>query len=78
MDVVDCMWVEIVLFYLEDIAGGLMNIDVIIICVDVDVDVVLCYLCMKGEFFEVIDVLYVIDDESKLIGYFFFVILFII
>ncbi|MDF4662534.1 CBS domain-containing protein, partial [Vibrio parahaemolyticus] len=35
---------------------------------DVDVDVVLRYLRMKGELPEATDALYVIDEESKLIG----------
>ncbi|TON80183.1 magnesium transporter, partial [Vibrio parahaemolyticus] len=42
--------------------------DVITIRGDVDVDVVLRYLRMKGELPEATDALYVIDDESKLIG----------
>lgn len=46
-----------------------MNTDVITIRADVDVDVVLRYLRMKGELPEATDALYVIDDESKLIGH---------
>lgn len=45
-----------------------MNTDVITIRGDVDVDVVLRYLRMKGELPENTDALYVIDEESKLIG----------
>lgn len=46
-----------------------MNTDVITIRGDVDVDVVLRYLRMKGELPEATDALYVIDDDSKLIGH---------
>ncbi len=70
MDAADRMRVETALSYPEDTAGGgLMNTDVITIRADVDVDVVLRYLRMKGELPEATDALYVIDDESKLIGH---------
>ncbi|MCA0937926.1 magnesium transporter [Vibrio alginolyticus] len=68
MDSADRLRVETALSYPEDTAGGLMNTDVITIRGDVDVDVVLRYLRMKGELPEATDALYVIDDESKLIG----------
>ncbi|MDF4604681.1 magnesium transporter, partial [Vibrio parahaemolyticus] len=68
MDSADRARVETALSYPEDTAGGLMNTDVITIRGDVDVDVVLRYLRMKGELPEATDALYVIDDESKLIG----------
>ncbi|MGL6025541.1 MAG: magnesium transporter MgtE N-terminal domain-containing protein, partial [Vibrio sp.] len=68
MDAADRLRVETALSYPEDTAGGLMNTDVITIRADVDVDVVLRYLRMKGELPEATDALYVIDDESKLIG----------
>ena len=64
----DRLRVETALSYPEDTAGGLMNTDVITIRGDVDVDVVLRYLRMKGELPEATDALYVIDDDSKLIG----------
>ncbi len=69
MDAADRMRVETALSNPEDTAGGLMNTDVITIRADVDVDVVLRYLRMKGEPPEATDALYVIDDESKLIGH---------
>ena len=59
--------VETALSYSEDSAGGLMNTDVITIRSDVDVDVVLRYLRMKGKLPEATDALYVIDTEDKLI-----------
>ncbi|MGU3840892.1 magnesium transporter, partial [Vibrio diabolicus] len=68
MDSSDRLRVETALSYPEDTAGGLMNTDVITIRGDVDVDVVLRYLRMKGELPEATDALYVIDEESKLIG----------
>lgn len=69
MDAADRLRVETALAYPEDTAGGLMNTDVITIRGDVDVDVVLRYLRMKGELPEATDALYVIDDDSKLIGH---------
>ncbi len=69
MDAADRLRVEMALSYPEDTAGGLMNTDVITIRGDVDVDVVLRYLRMKGELPQTTDALYVIDEESKLIGH---------
>jgi magnesium transporter len=69
MDAADRLRVELVLSYPEDSAGSLMNTDVITIRGDVDVDVVLRYLRMKGELPHATDALYVIDSESKLIGH---------
>ncbi|MEZ8825528.1 magnesium transporter [Vibrio amylolyticus] len=68
MDLSDRLRVETALSYPEDTAGGIMNTDVITIRADVDVDVVLRYLRMKGELPEATDSLYVIDQESRLIG----------
>ncbi|WP_165310183.1 magnesium transporter [Vibrio ziniensis] len=69
MDAADRHRVQTALSYPEDTAGGLMNTDVITIRSDVDVDVVLRYLRMKGELPEATDALYVIDEESRLIGH---------
>ncbi|PMK03665.1 magnesium transporter [Vibrio sp. 10N.261.55.A7] len=68
MDLSDRLRVETALSYPEDTAGGIMNTDVITIRADVDVDVVLRYLRMKGDLPEATDSLYVIDQESRLIG----------
>lgn len=68
MDTADRLRVETALSYPEDTAGGLMNTDFITIRGDVDVDVVLRYLRMKGELPEATDTLYVIDEDSQLIG----------
>ncbi len=69
MDIADRLRVETALSYPEDTAGSIMNTDVTTIRSDVDVDVVLRYLRMKGELPDVTDALYVIDDESRLIGH---------
>ncbi|MCY9855026.1 magnesium transporter [Vibrio mediterranei] len=69
MDTADRLRVETALSYPEDTAGGIMNTDVITIRGDVDVDVVLRYLRMKGELPEATDALYVIDEEDMLIGH---------
>ncbi len=69
MDAAERQRVETAMSYPEDTAGGLMNTDVITIRGDVDVDVVLRYLRMKGQLPYATDSLYVIDEESKLIGY---------
>ncbi len=69
MDTADRLRVETALSYPEDTAGGLMNTDVITIRGDVDIDVVLRYLRMKGELPEATDALYVIDADSRLIGH---------
>ena len=68
MDVEDRQRVEMALSYSEDTAGSLMNTDVITIRGDVDIDVVLRYLRMRGELPEATDALYVIDDDNRLIG----------
>ena len=68
MDVEDRQRVEMALSYSEDTAGSLMNTDVITIRGDVDIDVVLRYLRMRGELPEATDALYVIDEDNRLIG----------
>ena len=69
MDSADRLRVEMALSYPEDTAGGIMNTDVITIRSDVDVDVVLRYLRMKGELPELTDALYVVDSSNQLIGH---------
>ncbi|MDP5255511.1 MULTISPECIES: magnesium transporter [unclassified Vibrio] len=68
MDAVDRLRIETALSYPEDSAGGLMNTDVVTIRGDVDVDVVLRYLRMKGELPDTTDALYVIDSDNILLG----------
>ncbi|MBD1555481.1 magnesium transporter [Vibrio sp. S9_S30] len=69
MDTADRHRIETALGYDADTAGSLMSTDVITIRSDVDVDVVLRYLRIKGELPEATDALYVIDENSKLKGY---------
>ena len=69
MDTADRHRIETALAYDEDTAGSLMSTDVITIRSDVDVEVVLRYLRIKGELPEATDALYVIDETSKLTGY---------
>ncbi|WP_325891555.1 magnesium transporter [Grimontia sp. NTOU-MAR1] len=68
MDAQDRARVEQALAYPEETAGGMMNTDVVTIRSDVTVDVVLRYLRMKGELPEATDALYVVDENSRLIG----------
>jgi magnesium transporter len=68
MDTADRLRVETALSYPEDTAGGLMNTDVTTIRGDVEVDVILRYLRIKGELPETTDTLYVVDQENRLIG----------
>ncbi|MGF1752495.1 magnesium transporter [Vibrio makurazakiensis] len=68
MDSADRALVETALSYPEDSAGALMNTDVVTIRGDVDIDVVLRYMRMRGELPEATDVLYVIDENNRLIG----------
>ncbi|OEE51870.1 magnesium transporter [Enterovibrio norvegicus] len=68
MDTQDRDRVEQALAYPEDTAAGMMNTDVVTIRSDVTVDVVLRYLRMRGELPEATDALYVVDENSRLIG----------
>jgi len=68
MDASDRQRVETALSYPKDTAGGLMNTDVITIRGDVEVDVILRFLRMKGELPEATDALYVIDEHNHLLG----------
>ncbi|PCS22647.1 magnesium transporter [Candidatus Enterovibrio escicola] len=68
MDAQDRARVEQALAYPEGTAGGIMNTDVVTIRSDVTVDVVLRYLRMKGELPKATDALYVVDENSHLIG----------
>ncbi|GAM64549.1 magnesium transporter [Vibrio ishigakensis] len=68
MDTADRQRVEKALSYEEDTAGSLMSTDVITIRGDVEIDVVLRYMRIKGELPEQTDTLYVLDDDDRLIG----------
>ncbi len=60
--------IEQALSYPEDTAGGLMNIDTIMIRPRVSVEVVLRYLRIRGELPDNTDQLYVVDSKDVLIG----------
>ena len=68
MDTTERLLVETALSYPEGSAGSIMSTDFITIRGDVDVDVVLRYLRIKGDLPEATDALYVIDTENRLIG----------
>ncbi len=68
MDTADRKRVETALAYPEGTAGSLMNTDVTTIRGNVEVDVILRYLRIKGELPEATDTLYVLDDDDRLIG----------
>ncbi len=57
-----------VLSYAGDTAGGLMDLNTIIIRADTSLEVVLRYLRFKGELPEGTDTLYVVDRENKYLG----------
>ncbi|MFD2178838.1 magnesium transporter [Veronia pacifica] len=69
MDAQDRTRVQEALAYPEGTAGGIMSTDVVTIRSDVTVDVVLRYLRIRGELPESTDALYVVDQNSTLIGY---------
>jgi magnesium transporter len=57
-----------VLFYDENSAGGLMDLDTIVIRADINLDVVLRYLRRKGSLPQGTDNLFVVDRENHYIG----------
>ncbi len=59
---------EAVLSYPEDSAGGLMNVDTVVVRAEISLDVVLRYLRRRGEIPETTDTLFVINRESRYMG----------
>jgi len=57
-----------VLSYDEDSAGGLMNLDAVVVRADTSLDVVLRYLRRRGEIPETTDTLFVVERESHYLG----------
>ena len=57
-----------VLSYDEDSAGGLMNLDTVVVKTDTSLDVVLRYLRRRGEIPETTDTLFVVDREGHYLG----------
>ena len=68
MDALNRRQVEEILSYPEDSAGGLMNTDTVEIRADIDLDVVLRYLRMRGNLPEGTDSLMVVDRENTFLG----------
>ncbi|HID49990.1 MAG TPA: magnesium transporter [Chromatiales bacterium] len=56
------------LSYDEDTAGGLMNLDAVMVRAGISLDVVLRYLRRRGEIPEATDNLYVVDREGHYLG----------
>jgi magnesium transporter len=59
---------ESVLSYPEDTAGGLMDLDTLVVRGDINLDVVLRYLRWRGEIPETTDTLFVANREGKYMG----------
>ncbi|MBT8140927.1 MAG: magnesium transporter [Gammaproteobacteria bacterium] len=59
---------EAVLSYPEDSAGGLMNVDTITVRPDVELDVVLRYLRLRGDLPENTDALFVVNRYNEYMG----------
>lgn len=57
-----------VLSYPEDSAGGLMNLDTVMVRDDISLDVVLHYLRLKSQLPEHTDTIYLVDREQRLTG----------
>lgn len=57
-----------ILYYDEDSAGGLMDLDTIVIRADISLDVVLRYLRRKGSIPKGTDNLFVVDRENHYLG----------
>ena len=68
MDELNRRQIEEILSYPEDSAGGLMNTDTIEVRADIDLDVVLRYLRIRGTLPESTDSLMVVDRENTFLG----------
>ncbi|NRD75513.1 magnesium transporter [Shewanella sp. VB17] len=60
--------VEQALSYPEDTAGSIMNTDTVTLRPDVNIDVILRYLRIRGELPDATDTLYVVDKQDRLLG----------
>lgn len=67
----ECEQLCVVMFYLEELVGLIMDFDMVIVCEDVMFEVVLCYLCWFDEFFDYIDQFFVVDCDECLKGVLF-------
>jgi len=68
MEYQDRQRLESVLSYPEDTAGGLMNVDTVVVRADISLDVVLRYLRRRGEIPETTDTLFVVNRDGKYLG----------
>lgn len=68
MDVQDRERLSQVLSYDEDTAGGLMNVDVVMVRPDVTLEVVQRYLRARGDIPDGTDAIYVVDRENEYLG----------
>lgn len=59
---------ESVLSYSEDSAGGLMDLDTVVVRADITLDVVLRYLRWRGTMPETTDTLFVVNRENRYLG----------
>ncbi|MCL1139442.1 magnesium transporter [Shewanella pneumatophori] len=64
----DRVRVEQALSYPDDTAGSLMNTDTVTLRPDVNIDVILRYLRIRGELPEATDMLYVVDKHDRVLG----------
>ncbi|MFT5234996.1 MAG: magnesium transporter [Shewanella sp.] len=64
----DRVRVEQALSYPDDTAGSIMNTDTVTLRPDVNIDVILRYLRIRGELPEATDTLYVVDKHDRLLG----------
>ncbi|GGI69778.1 magnesium transporter MgtE [Shewanella hanedai] len=64
----DRVRVEQALSYPDDTAGSIMNTDTVTLRPDVNIDVILRYLRIRGKLPEATDTLYVVDKHDRLLG----------
>ncbi|MGS0674771.1 magnesium transporter [Shewanella sp. 0m-4] len=64
----DRVRVEQALSYPDDTAGSLMNTDTVTLRPDVNIDVILRYLRIRGELPQATDMLYVVDKQDSVLG----------
>lgn len=68
MEYQDRLRLESVMSYPEDTAGGLMDLNTVVVRADITLDVVLRYLRLRGEIPETTDHLFVTNRDGKYLG----------
>ena len=68
MSTQDRVRVEQALSYPDDTAGSIMNTDTVTLRPDVNIDVILRYLRIRGELPDATDMLYVVDKHDRVLG----------